>query len=86
VDFHPSQQESYPKMMTFEDIVREVRALTVEERKQLITFIVDSLTVPEEPKTTRSILELQGLGADLWKNEDAQAYVNRLRGEWNNRP
>jgi hypothetical protein len=26
--------------------------------------------------------ELVGLGKEIWKGEDAQGYVNRLRDEW----
>jgi hypothetical protein len=34
----------------------------------------------------RSLLELEGLGAELWEGLDAQERVNRLRNEWNHRP
>jgi hypothetical protein len=35
---------------------------------------------------TRSLLELEGLGTELWEGLDAQERVNRLRDEWNHRP
>ena len=46
----------------------------------------DSLKQPK-----RSIMELEGLGAELWRDEkgallDAQDYVNALRQEWDQRP
>ena len=69
--------------MTFEAIVDEIRTLSVEERKALINVIVDSLT---EPAKTRSLLELEGLGAEIWDGIDAQEYVNQLRSEWDHRP
>jgi hypothetical protein len=72
--------------MTFEAIVEEIRMLSVEERKALITVIVDSLTEPLAPSRTRSILEFEGLGAELWDGIDAQEYVNQLRSEWDHRP
>lgn len=34
----------------------------------------------------RSLLELEGLGTELWEGLDAQERVNRLRSEWNRRP
>ena len=38
---------------------------------------------PEPTQTgTRSILELEGLGAEIWKGVNVQAYVNTLRDEW----
>jgi hypothetical protein len=45
--------------------------------------------VPEQPK--HSIMELEGLGAEIWKGKDgtpadAQDYVNELRREWDHRP
>ena len=38
-------------------------------------------TAPQEPGK-RSILELRGLGKEIWKGVDAQAYVEGLRKEW----
>ncbi len=43
----------------------------------------------DQPK--HSIMELEGLGAEIWKDEhgdliDAQEYVNELRREWDHRP
>ena len=69
--------------MTLEAIMREVRNLPVEQRKKLAMFIVETLTEPEE---THSLLELEGLGEDLWRGIDAQEYVNQLRSEWDHRP
>ena len=34
----------------------------------------------------RSLLELEGLGAEIWEGIDAQEYVNELRNEWEHRP
>lgn len=67
--------------MTLEALMEEIRALPVEERKELIGLIVDSLTESEaEPR--HDILEFRGVGAEMWKGIDAQEYVNRLRDEW----
>ncbi len=30
----------------------------------------------------RSLLELEGVGVDLWKGMDAQVYVDGMREEW----
>jgi hypothetical protein len=35
----------------------------------------------------RSLLELRGLGAEIWKDiGDAQEWVNAQRAEWDDRP
>ncbi|MHB8629501.1 MAG: hypothetical protein ACYDBJ_23355 [Aggregatilineales bacterium] len=67
--------------MTLEQITTEIRQLSVEQRKRLITVIVDTLT-EEEPVKTHSILEFEGIGERLRNGEDAQNYVDRLRSEW----
>ena len=36
----------------------------------------------DETRQERSLLELEGMGAEIWKGLDAQAYVNDLRQEW----
>lgn len=38
---------------------------------------------PEKPK--RSIMELQGLGAELWRSIDVDAYIAETRAEWDER-
>jgi len=72
-------------MMALREIVQEARALSVEERKELIKLLVDSLTEDVPPKQ-RSLLELAGLGAEIWEGIDAQEYVSQLRSEWDHRP
>jgi len=73
-------------MMTLDEIVREVRALPIVERKRLISLIVDSLTESEPTldQKTRSILEFEGVGAEIWQGIATQDYVDNLRNEWDN--
>ena len=70
-------------MMTLENLVQEIQTLPVEQRKQLVMAILDSLTDPQ-PSKTHSVLEFRGVGAHL-RDMDAQEYVNELRREWDER-
>lgn len=75
--------------MTLQDIVREAQALSAAERRELIKLLVDTLADSETnklPKKRRSLMELAGLGAEIWQGIDAQKYVNELRKEWDHRP
>jgi len=63
------------------------------ERLRLLALLANGLTgavaAPSEVK--RSLLELEGLGAEVWQGPsgqplDAQQYVNQLRDEWEQRP
>ncbi|MBN1964724.1 MAG: hypothetical protein JW910_08760 [Anaerolineae bacterium] len=66
--------------------MHEIRQLSPAQRKTLITLIVDSLTEPASGEKPHSILELEGLGAEIWAGVDAQDYVDGLRSEWDARP
>ncbi len=74
-------------MMTFQAVFQEAKALSLQERQELIKLLVDTLTVetPTEPTFSsrpRNLMELAGLGAEIWEGIDAQDYVNQLRNEW----
>jgi hypothetical protein len=75
--------------MTVAEIMEQARTLSVQERKELVKQLVDTLntSVTKAPAQEKhSILELAGLGAEVWKGIDAQEYVDQLRSEWDKRP
>lgn len=67
---------------------REIRRLPLSDRLDLARRILnDAAAGNAEPGSRpRSLLDLEGLGAEFWSGEDAQEYVDRLRREWNDRP
>jgi hypothetical protein len=72
-----------------EDIYEHhIRALSASEQLRLVELIASKLAAEatREGQQQRSLLELEGLGADLWQGIDAQHYVDELRQEWDQRP
>ena len=67
---------------------QHIKSLPEAEQLQLVGLIVHQLTAgaAHEPKKQRSLLELEGLGAEIWQGIDAQQYVDELRKEWDHRP
>lgn len=59
--------------------------MTPTERKALVKVLIDLLDAPVEERNY-SLLDFEGIAAHLADDEDPQAYVNRLRDEWDNRP
>ena len=62
---------------------QQIKPLPRAVRLQLLARIAQDLAVPDpidEPE--HSLLELEGLGAEIWQGIDAQQYVNELRDEW----
>ena len=73
--------------MTMAEILHQAKTLSMQERKELVKLLIDSLDVPNAaPRQQRRLSELRGLGKEIWQGIDAQEYVNRLRNEWNERP
>lgn len=68
------------KGVTLEKIEKEIEKLTPQEQLKLVERLAHQLR-----KTGLAIKKeldwnkLYGLGKGLWKGEDAQEYVNRLR-------
>ena len=65
---------------------QHIRPLPPSARLRLIELLAHDLAeATDAPPAKRSILELEGVGAELWQGIDAQQYVNALRDEWDNR-
>jgi hypothetical protein len=67
---------------------QQVRARPLRERLQLAQRILAEAAdggAADSGERRRSLLELEGMGAELWDSVDAQTYVERLRQEWDGR-
>ena len=63
-------------------LYKKIHARAQREHRSIAQEVIHILTVATESAAPRSILELQGLGKDLWKKVDAGQHVNRERREW----
>ena len=65
-----------------------IRPLPPEDQLWLLAEIARNLALnPQLGKPReRSLLELEGVGAEIWQGVDAQSYVRSLREEWDHRP
>ena len=57
-------------------------SLPVEDQLRLIRTLLTQSSAVRPGAGESSILELSGLGADSWKNVDAQEYVRQERTSW----
>lgn len=72
-------------MSNYHEVRRLAESLTPEEQLRLIEELSRLMRqrVTLTPKPKHSILELEGLGKELWNGIDAQEYVNQERDSWN---
>jgi hypothetical protein len=63
-----------------------IKPLPLAEKRRLLILISHGLAGDDDDGKEHSILELEGLGAEIWKDVDGQEYVDALRDEWDHRP
>jgi len=69
--------------LTYADYVRGIQRLRPEEQLSLVEIISVKLKKTlGRKKAKHSVMELEGLGADVWKGIDAQHYVSEERESW----
>ncbi|MCC5603111.1 hypothetical protein [Nostoc favosum] len=72
-------------MSNYQEVLLQAQSLTPEEQIRLIedlsSLIRQQVTMTPNPK--HSILELRGLGKEIWNGVDAQEYLNQERDSWN---
>lgn len=63
-------------------LYRKLKARAKRERRSVAQEVTVLLTQALEPAPSVSILELRGLGKELWKNVDAATHVKNERDAW----
>ena len=63
-------------------LYKKLQARARRQRRSVAQEVVHLLTQAVEEPDTQSILELRGLGKELWKGIDAAAHVNAERRSW----
>ena len=65
------------------EALSRVQHLPDADQLRLLEKLVATIRRPITIRPRRSIMELQGLGKEIWRGMDAQEYVNRERDSWN---
>ncbi|MGR3310972.1 MAG: hypothetical protein ACUZ77_09370 [Candidatus Brocadiales bacterium] len=63
-------------------IIEEIKDLPVQQQKKILDVIRLLKIGINTSHKKHNITELRGCGKKLWKDVDAQKYVNKLRKEW----
>lgn len=67
----------------YEDALRMAESLSRDEKLRLIQELAAHTEARTSSDEKTSVLELCGLGEEIWLHMDAQEYVNRERASWN---
>ena len=63
-------------------LYKKLQARARRQRRSVAQEVIHLLTQAMEEADTQSILELRGLGKELWKGIDATAHVDTERRSW----
>ena len=68
---------------SYNDYVRGIKFLNIDEQLTLLEIITTKLKKTlNKRRRKNSIMELEGLGANIWKGIDAQDYIRKERESW----
>ncbi len=65
------------------EVLSRVQRLTPADQLRLLEELAALVRRQVTTRARRSILELQGLGKEIWQGIDAQEYIDRERASWN---
>ena len=71
---------------------KQISRLDNADQLRLLVLLAEGLQsgAGSQPKSLHSLLELEGMGAEIWQDGDKQPmsadqYINELRNEWGHR-
>ncbi|MDB9515376.1 hypothetical protein PN466_00150 [Roseofilum reptotaenium CS-1145] len=70
-------------MATYQEICHQVQTLTPDEQLRLLEALAVMVRQRILVKPKHNIMDLEGLGKEIWHGLDAQEYVNQERDSWN---
>lgn len=74
------------RKISINDYIKGIAFLDIDEQLTLLEVISARIKKSiTKRRNKNSIMELEGLGADIWKGVEAQEYVNKERASWDYR-
>jgi len=78
-----AKMETRKISISYSDYVRGIKFLNIDEQLTLLEIISAKLKKSiGKGRKKNSIMDLEGLGANIWKGIDAQDYVHQERESW----
>lgn len=69
-------------MVTYDRILDMTKRLDLPEQLRLLEALTRMVRRQVDPPRSHSIMDLEGLGVEIWQGVDAQAHVDQERASW----
>lgn len=67
----------------YHELLQRIKSLRPTEQARLLRDLATLVHCQIQNHSPQSILDMQGLGKEIWSNIDAQKYIDRERDSWN---
>ena len=68
---------------TYHEVLNQAQRLTPDEQLKLVEDLVANIRRQGTARPKKhSIMELKGLGKEIWKDVDVEKYINEERNSW----
>ncbi len=67
---------------SYQEVLNQAQHLTYDDQLRLVEDLIANIRQRAKPRPKHSILELEGLGAEIWKGIDVEEYINQERDSW----
>lgn len=68
--------------ITFNELLAQAQLLSPEDKARLVESLAADLRQSFENQRSHSIMELKGLGKELWQGIDVEKYIEEERSSW----
>lgn len=69
-------------MDVYQGILNQAQRLPLAEQIRLLEELAVRIRIRIACEPRRSVLDLQGLGKEIWSEVDAEQYIDRERASW----
>ena len=66
----------------YDEILEQVQLLTLDDQLRLLEDIASMLRQQFTTRPQHSIMELEGLGKEIWEGIDVEKYIKDERNSW----
>ena len=75
-------ERTMPSAYPYQEVLKQVQHLSPAEQNQLLEDLVAIIRQRTSTKPLHSILELEGLGKEIWESIDVDRYLQQERDSW----
>ena len=66
----------------YDEVLSQIENLTPEEQLQLLEDLAAIIRHQSKTQPKHSIMELRGLGKEIWQRIDVEKYIEEERNSW----